>query len=77
MMPSSTYIRLQFHHNVHVIAVPWLARVYGICTLSAVVCIPEGAAGGNTYNCTQGTNLIHPSKATLQLTCTLVSISVN
>ena len=29
---------------VHVIVVPWVSRVYGICTLRAVICIPEGAA---------------------------------
>ena len=27
---------------VHVIVVPWVSRVYGICTLSVVICIPEG-----------------------------------
>ena len=26
-----------------VIVVPWVSRVYGICTLRAVICIPEGA----------------------------------
>ena len=33
---------------VQVIVVPWLSRVYVICTLSAVLCIPEGEAGWNT-----------------------------
>ena len=42
--------------KVQVIVVPWVSRVYGICTLKAVICIPEGAAGGNTYNCTKSTN---------------------
>ena len=41
---------------VYVIVVPWVSRVYGICTLRAVICIPEGAARGNTYNCTKSTN---------------------
>ena len=49
---------------MYVIVVPWVSRVYGICTLravicipeGAVICIPEGAARGNTYNCTKSTN---------------------
>ena len=41
---------------IYVIVVPWVSRVYGICTLRAVICIPEGAARGNTYNCTKSTN---------------------
>ncbi len=41
---------------MYVIVVPWVSRVYGICTLRAVICIPEGAARGNTYNCTKSTN---------------------
>ena len=41
---------------VHVIVIPWAPRVYGICTLSVVICIPEGEARGNTYNYTKGTN---------------------
>ena len=40
----------------YVIVVPWVSRVYGICTLRAVICIPEGAARGNTYNCMKSTN---------------------
>ena len=35
---------------LYVIVVPWASRVYGICTLSVVICIPEGEALGNTYN---------------------------
>ena len=34
--------------DIYVIVVPWVSRVYGICTLRAVICIPEGAARGNT-----------------------------
>ena len=45
---------------VQVIVVPWVSRVYGICTLRAVICIPSGCALGNTYNCPQSTNPIHP-----------------
>ena len=41
---------------IHVIVVPWVSRVYGICTLRAVICISKGAAGGNTYNCTKSAN---------------------
>ena len=33
----------------------WVSRLYGICTLRAVICIPEAAARGNTYNCTKST----------------------
>ena len=29
---------------VYVIVVPWVSSVYGICTLSAVICIPSGGA---------------------------------
>ena len=43
-----------------VIVVPWLSRVYVICTLSAVLCVPSGFALGNTYNCTRDTNHIQP-----------------
>jgi len=43
-----------------VIVVPWLSRVYVICILSAVLCIPKGEARGNTQNCMKGTNHIHP-----------------
>ena len=32
----------------YVIVVPWVSRVYGICTLRAVICIPEGA--GDLYH---------------------------
>ena len=39
----------------YVIVVPWASRVYGICTLRVVICIPEGFRG-NTYNYTKGTN---------------------
>ena len=42
--------------RLYVIVVPVTMRVYGICTLRAVICIPEGAARGNTYNCTKSTN---------------------
>ena len=42
--------------DTYVIVVPWVSRVYGICTLRAVICIPEGAARGNTYNCAKSTN---------------------
>ena len=38
--------------HVYVIVVPWASRVYGICTLSVVICIPEGKARGDTYNYT-------------------------
>ena len=41
--------------RVHVIVVAWLLRVYGICTLSVVLCTPEGEARGSTYNYTKGT----------------------
>ena len=41
---------------IYVIVVPWVSRVYGICTLRAVICIPEGAARGNTYNYAKSTN---------------------
>ena len=41
---------------IYVIVVPWVSSVCGICTLSAVICISEGGARGNTYNSTQGTN---------------------
>ena len=40
----------------HVIVVPWVSRVYGIFTLSVVLCTPEGEARGGTYNYTKGTN---------------------
>ena len=40
----------------YVIVVSWVSRVYGICTLSVVICIPEGNARGNTYNYAKGTN---------------------
>ena len=40
---------------VYVIVVAWLLRVYGICTLSVVLCTPEGEARGSTYNYTKGT----------------------
>ena len=33
---------------IHVIFVPWVSTVHGVCTLSAVLCIPEGEARGNT-----------------------------
>ena len=29
---------------VHVIVVVWVSRVYGYCTLSVVLCIPEGTS---------------------------------
>ena len=40
---------------IYVIVVAWLLRVYGICTLSVVLCTPEGEARGSTYNYTKGT----------------------
>ena len=40
---------------VYVIVVPWVSRVYGICTLSVVICIHEGEVQGATYNYTKGT----------------------
>jgi len=46
--------------QVQVIAVPWLSRVYVICTLSAVICIPEGEAWG-----------VHKTARRLQITYTL------
>ena len=30
--------------------------MYGTCTLSVVICIPEGEARGNTYNYGEGHN---------------------
>ena len=40
------------HKNIcvmqYVIFVPWVSTVHGVCTLSAVLCIPEGEARGNT-----------------------------
>ena len=45
--PTSTLREGVMAHN-YVIVVPWFARVYGICTLSAVLCIHEGEARGNT-----------------------------
>ena len=35
--------------RIQVIVVPWLSSAYVICTLSAVLCIPEGEAQGNTH----------------------------
>ena len=35
------------HVQVYIIVVPWVSRVYGICTLSVVICIPEGETRGN------------------------------
>ena len=53
---TCTCICLNVTVHVHVIVVPWVSSVYGICTLSAVICIPEGGARGRTYNSTKGTN---------------------
>ena len=47
---------IQYWSIVHVIVVSWLSRVYGICTLSVVLCTPEGEARRSTYNYTKGTN---------------------
>ena len=60
-LPSHLYIPVTLNswkmlEYTYVIVVPWVSRVYGICTLRAVICIPEGAARGNTYNCTKSTN---------------------
>ena len=39
-----------------IIVVLWFSRVYGICTLRAVTCIPEGAGQGKIYNYMKSTN---------------------
>ena len=39
LVDSSTYVE-EFVSK----AVPWVSRVYRICMLRAVICIPEGAA---------------------------------
>ena len=50
--------------------------MYGICTLSVVICIPEGKARGNTYNYTKGTNpYTHVQKPMVQLTCTMIQLA--
>ena len=49
-------LSFNFGNVIQVIVVPWISRVYGICTLSVVMCILEGKARGNTYNYTKGTN---------------------
>ena len=53
---TKTVVHINVHNLFYVIVVPWASRVYGICTLSVVICIPEGEARGNTYNYTKGTN---------------------
>jgi len=45
---------------VHRTSNSFTMAVYVICTLSAVLCIPEGEARENTLSCTKGTNHIHP-----------------
>jgi hypothetical protein len=32
------------HTRIQVIVVPWVTKVYGICSPSAVVCLPDGIA---------------------------------
>ena len=43
--------------TVHVLLVPWLSGVYGICITSS---ISSGFALGNTFNCMSGTNPYTP-----------------
>ena len=40
-------------------------KVYWICNLRALVCIPESAAQGNTYKFPKVTNPMHPRLASV------------
>ena len=54
---------------VHIIVVPWLSRVYVICTLNAVLCIPEAKGIHTTARRVQ---ITYTLEAMVQLTCTIV-----
>ena len=44
----------------YVIVVSWVSRVYGICTLSVVICIPKGEVREGVHTATRRVQTIHP-----------------
>ena len=60
-----TYIAL----ILHVLVVPWLVMVYGICTSKGVMYFLGLRKYINTRGCT---NYIHHRQAMVQLTCILI-----